>query len=149
MNPRARFQFSVRRMMVVVAGVASTLAYLANGSTKLGCGSATVQLTFHVVDDRNGRPIAGAKVKFGYDLSAPMASVITGTDGFTSATCQTGCTSYSGPFFRRYRCLNYGEGLWVEALGYQPLESLLRHYTTYPAYHDTSSPPPIVVRMKR
>ena len=149
MNSPTRFRFSVKRMMAAIAGVALSLAYLANGSTKLGCGSATVRLTFHVVDDRNGQPIGGAKVEFGEDLSAPMASIVTGTDGKASFACKIGCTSYSGPFFRQYRYLSYGEGMRVEAKGHQTVEAVVRDYTTYPAFHNTPSPPPILVRMKR
>jgi hypothetical protein len=150
LNSPPRFRFSVKRMMVVVAGVALMLAYLANGSTKLGCGSITVNLTFQLVDDRNGKPIAGAKVELWNDLSAPpTASVVTGTDGYARAACTAGCTSYSGPFFRQYRCLSFGEGLRIGAPGYQPVDALIRDYATDLAFHNTPSPPPIMVRMKR
>ena len=147
--PPARFQLSVRRMMVAVVAVALTFTDLAIGSTRLGCGSVTVYLTFHVVDDRTERPIAGAEIELWPDLSAPMVSVPTGLDGSAWASCRAGCTSYSGPFYRQYRRLHYGDGLRVKALGYQPVNALLRDYTTLPAYHDMPLTPSIVVRMKR
>lgn len=145
-----RFRFSVKRMMVAVAGVALMLAYLAHGSTKLGCGSITVNLAFQLVDDRNGKPIAGARVELWTDLSAPpTASVVTGNHGYARAACTAGCTSYTGPFFRRYRRLSFADGLRIEAPGYQPVDALIRDYMTDPAFHNMPSPPPIVVRMKR
>jgi 5-hydroxyisourate hydrolase-like protein (transthyretin family) len=145
-----RLQFSVRNMMLGVGGVALALAYLGAGSTKLGCGSATVRLRFQIVNEHDGQPIAGARIELFRDLSAPpMARVSTEADGRAVATCQTGCTSYSGPFFRKYRCLNYGEGLRVEASGFQSVETVLREYTTYPEHHNSSAPPPITVRLKR
>ncbi len=135
---------------MAVAGAAVMLAYVGTGSTKLGCGSATVNLTFHLVDDHDGKPIAGAKVELYRDLSAPpIVSAITGPDGHAAIPCTTGCTSYSGPFFRTYRCLDFGEGLRIEAPGYKSVDGLLRDYTSYPLHHNTPAPPAIVVRMER
>lgn len=149
MNPRARFRFSVRRMIVVVAGAALTLAILANYSTWEGYGITTVHLTFHIVDDRNGRPIADSKVVVEDMMLTPMMSIITGADGSASADCQIRCTTHGGGLFLRSRRLSYPSGLRVEALGYQPVDARLWDYTTDPAYQNTLSPPPIVVRMKR
>jgi hypothetical protein len=85
-----------------------------------------------------------------HDLSAPpLVEVCTEADGEAVAVCRPGCTWYSGPFFREYRCLTYSEGLRVEAPGYQSVDSLLQDYTKYPDHHNTSTPPPILVRLKR
>ena len=146
-----RVQFTVRQMMIAVAGSAFVLAYIGTGTSKLGCGSASVRLTFHVLDGRNGRPIAGATIQYGQFRSYPsaMSSVSTGADGSASAIIETGATTYSGPFFRRYRCLNYGEELQVEARGYRPVSNSLRVYAMSPDYHNSPTPPPIVIRLQR
>jgi hypothetical protein len=145
-----RVRFTVRRMMVGVAVVAAALTYLGRGSTRLGCGSVNVLLTFRVVDDRDGSPVPGASIGLFRDWSGPpTASATTGADGTARAGWQTGATWYSGPFFRAYRCLSYAEGLRIGAPGYRPVEALLRDYTSYPAHHDTPSPPPILVRLTR
>jgi hypothetical protein len=144
-----RVQFTVRSMMVAVAGSAVALAYLATGSTKLGCGTASVRLTFHVVDDLDGKPVTGARFKLIWDDSAPpTASTIIGADGTAQANCNAGATWYSGPFFREYRCLHFRETVQVRAEGYQPVDQLLREYTTDLAYHNQSVPPPIIIRLK-
>ena len=44
-----RVRFTLRQMMFAVAGSGVALACIGMGSTKLGCGSASVLLTFHVV----------------------------------------------------------------------------------------------------
>jgi 5-hydroxyisourate hydrolase-like protein (transthyretin family) len=136
--------------MVAVAGSAVALAYLGTGSTKLGCGRATVLLTFHVLNVLDGRPVAGAKIALIRDYSGPPApSVISGVDGSAQVRCDVGATWYSGPFFREYRCLYYGDAVEVQAQGYRSVEQLLREYTNDPAYHNSSVPPPIVIRLKR
>jgi hypothetical protein len=145
-----RVRFTVRQMMVAVAGSAVALAYLGTGSTRLGCGSASVLLTFHVVDDQDGRPIAGARIALTWDYSGPpAASVISGIDGLARVRYDVGATWYSGPFFREYRCLSYGEAVQVQADGYRSVDQLLHEYTSDAAYHNSSVPPPIVIRLKR
>jgi len=145
-----RVRFTVRRMMVVVAVVAVALAYLGTGSTRLGCGSVSLLLTFHVVDDQDGSPVPGASIGLFRDFSGPAkASATTGTDGSARAVWETGATWYSGPFFRQYRCLSYAEGLRILAHGYQPEEAILQEFTADSAYHNRSSPPPILIRLKR
>jgi 5-hydroxyisourate hydrolase-like protein (transthyretin family) len=145
-----RVRFTVRSMMVAVACSAVTLAYLGTGSTKLGCGSASVLLTFHVVDDLDGRPVARARVELIRDYTAPpTASAITETDGCVRVGCNVGATSSSGSFFRQYRCLHYGEAVQVQAEGYESVDKLLREYTTSPDYHNLSVPPPIMIRLRR
>ena len=145
-----RMQFTVRSMMIAVACSAVALAYVGTGTTKLGCGSASVLLTFHVVDDVDGRPIDGAKIDLIRDYSLPpTATTFTGPVGSARVGCQVGCTSYSGPFFRRFRCLSYGDAVQVHAEGYQPVDELVRKYTSDLAYHSSSVPPPIVIRLKR
>lgn len=144
-----RFRFTIRRMMVAVAVVALTLTYLGSGSTKLGCGSASVLLTFQVVDDRDGRPVAGASVKLFQEWPAPLTpNAITGADGSTQTVCKTGATWYSGPFFRKYRSLSFGDALLIEAKGYQSVQTLVREYVRDPVYHNSTVPPPIQVRLK-
>jgi len=145
-----RVRFTVRRTMVAVAVIAVALTYLGRGSTRLGCGSVNVLLTFRVVDDRDGSPVPGASVGVFQEWSGPpTAGATTGADGSARAGWRTGATWYSGPFFRQYRCLSYSEGLRVTAVGYLPVETLLREYTAYPAHHQSSTPPPILVRLKR
>ena len=145
-----QLRFSIRGLMIAVAGSAIALAYLGTGSTKLGCGETSVWLTFHVVDDRDGRPIAGARITFikGYSVS-PISSTMTGYDGSARVSCRAGCTSYRGPFFRSYRYLYFGAALQIEADGYQSADRLLKEYTSSPAYHDPAAPPPIPIRLKR
>jgi hypothetical protein len=146
--PRARF--TLRGMMVAVACSAVALAYLGTGSTKLGCGMTSVWLTFRVVDDWDDQPIAGARIELIQDYSVPPpASTTTGFDGSARVSCPVGCTWYSGPFFRPYRCLHFGEALQIQATGYQPVDQLLKEYTRSPAYHDLAVPPPIPIRLKR
>ncbi len=136
--------------MFTVAVVAVAMAYLGTGSTKLGCGSARVLLTFHVVDDEDESPVPYAAVGLYRDWTAPAtASTTTVTEGSGQVGWQTGATWYSGPFFRQYRCLYYGDGLRITADGYEPVEALLKQYTSDLAYHNTSAPPPILVRLKR
>jgi hypothetical protein len=136
--------------MLVVAVFAVALTYLGRGSTRLGCGSVNVLLSFQVVDDEDGGPVSGASIGLFRDWSGPTAaSATTGVDGSATLTWQTGATWYSGPFFREYRCLSYAEGLRVAAPGYRPVEALLRDFTSYPAHHATPTLPPIVVRLKR
>ena len=143
-------RFTIRRLMIAVAGSAVALAYVGTGSTKLGCGETTVWLRFHVMDDVNGRPIPGARVELIQEYGAsPIASTLTGYDGSASVSCRAGCTSYSGPFFRRYRRLFFGEALQIRADGYQPVDQLLREYVRSPAYHDSALPSPIPIRLKR
>jgi hypothetical protein len=145
-----RVRFTMRQMMVAVAGSAVALAYLGTGSTRLGCGSASVLLTFHVVDDRDGRPIAGARIELIRDYSGPpAASAISGIDGSARVRCDVGATWYSGPFLRQYRCLHYGEAVQVQSDGYRLVDQLLHEYTSDPAYHNLSVPPPIVIRLMR
>jgi hypothetical protein len=145
--PRPRF--TVRQMMIAVAGSAVALAYVGTGSTKLGCGETSVRLTFHIVDDRDGRAIAGAKVELIDDYSAPpTASTLTGSDGCASLTCRAGCTWYSGPFFRPYRHLFFVDALQIHAKGYLSVDQLLKERTGSPALYDSAAPPPIQVRLK-
>jgi hypothetical protein len=145
-----RVQFSIRGMIVAVAGSAVVLAYLGTGSAKLGCGETSVRLTFHVVDDRDGRPIAGARIELIQDYSAPpTASTMTGSDGSASLTCRAGCTWYSGPFFRPYRRLFFVEALQIQAEGYRSVDRLLKEHTGSPALHDSAVPLPIPIRLKR
>jgi hypothetical protein len=145
-----RVRFTLRSMMVAVAGSAVALAYLGTGSTKLGCGETSVWLTFRVVDDRDSRPIAGATIELIQDYSAPpTASKMTGADGSARLRCRAGCTWYSGPFFRPFRRLYFGEALQIQSEGYQSVDQLLKEYTGSPAYHDSASPPPISIRLKR
>jgi hypothetical protein len=137
-------------MMVAVAGGAVALAYLGTGSTKIGCGETRVPLTFRVMDDRDGRPIAGAKIELIDDYSAPpTASTMTGSDGSASLTCRAGCTWYSGPFFRPYRRLYFVEALQIHAMRYQAVDQLLKEYTRSPDFQDSAVPPPIQIRLKR
>jgi hypothetical protein len=144
-----RLQFTVRRTMVAVAVCAVALAYVGTGSTRLGCGRASVPLTFHVVDDLDDRPIAGAEIALIRDYSAPPAAKVkSGIDGSVQVRCEVGATWYSGPYFREYRCLNYGDAVQVQADGYQLVDQLLRKYTRGPAYN-SPVPPPIVIRLKR
>ena len=143
-------RFTIRRMMIAVAGSAVAFAYLGTGSTKLGCGETSVWLTFHVMDDVNGRPIAGARIQLIQEYGAsPIASTMTGYDGSAGVSCRAGCTSYSGPFFRTYRRLYFLEALQIQADGYQPVDQLLQEYTRSPAYHDSALPSPIPIRLKR
>jgi hypothetical protein len=66
-----RVRFTIRGMMVAVAGSSVALAYLGAGSTKLGCGETSVRQTFRVMDDRDGRRIDGARFELIPDYSAP------------------------------------------------------------------------------
>jgi hypothetical protein len=145
-----RLRFTSRGMMIAVAVSAVALAYVGTGSTKLGCGETSVWLTFHVVDDVDGRPITGARITFikGYSVS-PIASTMTGDDGSARVSCRAGCTSYRGPFFRSYRYLYFGEALQIEADGYQSVHRSLKEYTSSPACHDPAARPPIPIRLKR
>jgi hypothetical protein len=145
-----RVRLTVRRSMLVVAVVAVALTYIGRGSTRLGCGSVNVLLSFRVVDDQDGSPVPGALIGLFRDYSGPpAASATTGADGSARVAWQTGATWYSGPFFLEYRCLSYAEGLRAAAPGYRPVEALLRDFTSYPAHHATPTPPPILVRLKR
>ncbi len=74
---------------------------------------------------------------------------MTGADGSGRVSCRAGCTWYSGPFFRPYRRLYFGEALQIQAKGYQSVDELLKDYTRSPAYHDSAVPPPIPIRLKR
>ena len=146
----SRPRFTIRGLMIAVAGSAVALPYVGTGSTKLGCGMTSVWLTFHVVDDVDGRPIAGARIELiqGYSVS-PIASTMTGYDGSARVSCRAGCTSYRGPFFRSYRVLFFGDLLQIQANGYESVGQLLKEYTKSPAYHDAAVPPPISIRLKR
>jgi hypothetical protein len=145
-----RVRFTIRGMMVAVAAGAVALAYLGTGSTKLGCGETSVRLTFRVMDDRDGRPIAGARIELIPDYSVPpTASTMTGSDGSASLTCRAGCTWYSGPFFRPYRRLYFVEALQIQVRGYQSVDELLKEHTGSPAFQDSAVPPPIQIRLKR
>src|SRR3954452_5706489 len=113
-------RLTLRRMMAGVALAAVVLSYVGTGSTRLGCGSVNVLLTFKVVDDRDGSTIPGASVGLFSDWSGPPATgATTGNDGLARVSLQTGATWYSGPYFREYRCLSYTEGLRVGAPGYR------------------------------
>jgi hypothetical protein len=144
-------RFTVRGLMVAVAGVALVLGCLATYHEKLGCGQSSVPLIFHVVDDRDGRPIIGAKIALILDFDAPPAvRGVTEDDGDMAATCQAGHTSYRGPFLRRYGVFNYSYALRVEADGYRIEEGILRSYMKNPVYYsDKTFHPPIVVRLKK
>lgn len=145
-----RPQLTIRRLMIVVAGLAAMLACLATYHDKRGCGTANVPLVIHVVDDRTAQPIAGAKIDLILDYGQPPAiSGITGSDGDMALACQAGATSYVGPFLRRYRTYHYSYALRIEAQGHQSEERMLGDFMKDPAYHtDETSPPPIVVRLK-
>ncbi len=64
-------------------------------------------------------------------------------------SCNAGATWYSGPFFRSYRCLHYGEALVIQADGYCPVDRLLVDFTNSSDYHNLPVPPPIMIRLKR
>jgi hypothetical protein len=145
-----RAQCKLWWMIAAVALVAVGLAYLGTGYTRLGCGSASVVLTFRVVDDADARPIGGARIELLEDFSAPpAASATTGSDGLACVRSEFGATWYSGPFFREYRCVSYSDQLQVRADGYEAIDEPLRNFTKYPHYHNSPSPQPIVLRLKR
>src|SRR4051812_32065463 len=115
-------RFMLRYMMIVVAVVAVALDYLGTGSTRLGCGSVRVVLTFRVVDARDDSSVSGPSIGLYQDWSgSPTARATTGADGSARAVLKSGATWYSGPFYRRYRCLSYTEGLRGTAVGYRPV----------------------------
>jgi hypothetical protein len=145
------FRYTVRGMMIAVAFVASVLALLATHHSKQGCGQTSVPLVFHVVDDRDGRPVHGATVElYGALGDPPTAKVTTGTNGSVGAICRAGSTSYRGPFFRPYRTLHYSESLRIGAEGYQAVDGLLSNFMTDPAYRtNRAAHPPILIRLKR
>ena len=142
-------RFTIRKLTMTVAGSAVALAYVGTGSTKLGCSETTVWITFHVVNDEDGRPIPGARVELiqGYGAS-PIPTKKTGYDGSARVSCRAGYTSYPGPFFRTYRRLYFGEALQIQADGYQPVDLLLKEYVRSPAYHDSALPSPFPIRLK-
>jgi hypothetical protein len=146
-----RLRFTVRTMMLAVACTALVLSYIGTGTTRLGCGDVNVLLRFRVIDDLDGRPVAGASVRLIREYGAPpLASTITGTDGLAPAvSTRAGATWYSGPFFRQYRCLSFGDTIQVEAEGYRSIDEMLHEYTTSSVYHNAYAPPPIVIRLKR
>jgi hypothetical protein len=146
-----RLRFTVRTMMLAVACTALALSYIGTGTTKLGCGHANVLLRFRVIDDLDGRPVGGANVRLIRDYGAPpLARTMTGTDGLAPAVSyRAGATWYSGPFFRHYRCLSFGDAVQVEAEGYRSTDEILQDYTRPSDYHNLSVPPPIVIRLKR
>jgi hypothetical protein len=109
-----RVRFTVRSLMIAVAASAVALAYLGTGSTRLGCGSASVVLTFHIVDDLDDRPVAGARLELIRDYSVPpVTSAITGTDGCVQVACSVGATWYT-TYRQRFLPTDWNRGsIWV------------------------------------
>jgi hypothetical protein len=143
------FRFSVRSMMLAVGGAALVLAYLGSYHAKNGCGYTNALTEFQVVDDQDGRPVAGAKVDLFTDMADPaIASAITGLDGSAEITCLVGSTSYTGSFLRSYRYLSWTYGLRIEANGYQNADEFL-HRGWKHVGQSTPVSPTFVIRLKR
>jgi hypothetical protein len=139
-------------MMIVVAGLATVLAGLATHHSRVGCGHSHLPLSFQIVDDRDGRPVVGAKIELISDFGRPPdVSEITGKIGELETIVGAGHTTYNGPFLRRYRVIYVDSyALRIEAEGYERLEAMLSEYMKDPAYHSDRTPhPPVVVRLKR
>ncbi|WP_435011516.1 hypothetical protein P12x_002829 [Tundrisphaera lichenicola] len=146
-------RFTVRRMMVAVAFVASVMGlFITTPAWVTNCGrhgDASVPLVFHAVDDRDGRPVVGAKVEMPDEMGSPSI-VMTEADGSARTACQARFTMNRNPFVRPYRVFTYWDQLRVRADGYQPVEGMLRDFMTDPAFRtDRTAHPPILIRMKR
>jgi hypothetical protein len=138
-------------MMMAIAGIATALACLATHHSKIGCGHSRLPLTFNVVDERDGRPVVGAKFELITDYGRPPdVSEISGNNGSVATIVEAGHTSYRGPFFRRYRVFSYCYALRIEAEGYQREEGMLMDYMKNPVYRSDRVPhPSIAIKLKR
>ena len=141
-------RFSVQSMMIAVGGVALVFAYLATYEARLGCGHTNAILVFRVVDDRDGRPIPGAKIDLITETTGPpYASATTGPNGLVEMSCDVGSTSYKRPFLSSYRHLSPYYGLSIEADGCEKVDDVVRGWK----YVGPGTPvsPTVMIRLKQ
>lgn len=148
--PQPRFvpRLTVRWLMVAVAVVAGTLAFLMSRDGAYWVGFADVPLRFTILDDASGRPISHASVRL--PGSPVYEAPPTGADGETTVVIKVMCSGQMS-LLQRTRHANFlSWGIRVVAPGYRTFTGSLEDRTRDPRFHEKNpDPPPIVIRMKR
>jgi hypothetical protein len=143
-----RFRFTVRRLMVAVAVVAGTLAFLMSTKGAYSVGFANVPLRFTILDDTSGRPISRASVRL--PGSTVYEATPTGDDGKTTVVIRVMCSGQVS-ILRKTRHANFSSWrIRVVAPGYRTFTGSLENRTQDPRFHEENpDPPPIEIRMER
>jgi hypothetical protein len=141
-------RFTVRRLMVAVAVIEGTLAFLVSMKGAYWAAFANIPLRFTVLDDATGLPIANAIVRL--PGSSAYQAPPTDDDGNTTVLIKVMCSG-EAKIGRRTRYANFSPWrIRVLAPGYKTSMGSLEDRTRDPRFHEENpDPPPIVIRMER
>ncbi len=143
-----RVRFSVLGLMILVAVVAGTLAFLVYTKSAYRIGFANVPLRFTILDDASGRPISRASVRL--PRSIVNEATPSGDDGKTTVVIRVMCSGQVS-ILRKTRHANFSSWcIRVMAPGYRTFTGSLEDRTQDPRFHEEyPDPQPIVIRMER
>jgi hypothetical protein len=138
----------MRRLMVAVAVIAGTLAFLVSMKGAYWAAFANIQLRFTVLDDATGLPIPRAIVRL--PGSSAYQAPPTDDDGNTTVVIKVMCSG-EATICHRARYANFSPWrIRVLAPGYKTSMGSLEDRTRDPRFHEENpGPPPIVIRMER